>query len=218
MHIVVVVLTFIFSILLIFFLFWIFRCWISPFCVLLILTPIWGLSVLFWFSIPNYFPSSKLFFLDSLLFSCTSTHNSTHFISNSQFTFDHQMHRLIIEFYLIFCCELFTVNLSNAGQDDSSSEEAQSNHHQISNGKPAVPPRPRSISATRGGIISNLVNNKQLKTTNGNAFGDDLPCKDNDVANADRKCLPLTCFFSKIFTKSNLNVYWLQWARSLYQT
>lgn len=80
------------------------------------------------------------------------------------------------------------MNLSNVGQDDSSSEEAQSNHHQISNGKPAVPPRPRSISATRGTIISNLVNNKQLKTTNGNVFADDLPCKDNDVVNADCKC------------------------------
>lgn len=83
---------------------------------------------------------------------------------------------------------MFAVNLANAGQDDSSSEEAQSAHHPISNGKPAVPPRPRSISASRGGIISNLVNNKQVKATNGNAFAEDLPCKDNDVANADRKC------------------------------
>lgn len=83
------------------------------------------------------------------------------------------------------------MNLSNTGHDDSSSEEAQTNHHPIGNGKPAVPPRPRSISATRGVITTNLINSKQLKPVNGNAFTDDLPCRDNDVANADCKSSPL---------------------------
>lgn len=45
-----------------------------------------------------------------------------------------------------------SVNLTTTGQDDSSSEEAQS-IPTVSNGKPAVPPRPRSISATRNGIL-----------------------------------------------------------------
>lgn len=128
------------------------------------------------------FPSAKLSLFSIHFFSHQLT-SPTIFIS--AICVSHQTKHLINN--QLICIEI-AVNLSNAGQDDSSSEEAQSNHHQISNGKPAVPPRPRSISATRGGIISNLVNSKPIKTINGNAFTDDLPCKDNDVANADRKC------------------------------
>lgn len=70
------------------------------------------------------------------------------------------------------------------GQDDSSSEEAQSNHHQLVNNKPVVPPRPRSISASRNLIPGILSSNKLPKASN---FSEDVPCKDNDIANADCK-------------------------------
>lgn len=45
-----------------------------------------------------------------------------------------------------------SVNLTTAGQDDSSSEEAHS-IPAAANGKPVVPPRPRSISASRNGVL-----------------------------------------------------------------
>lgn len=75
-----------------------------------------------------------------------------------------------------------------AGQDDSSSEEVQSNAHPTTNGKPAVPPRPRSISAIeykRNGLPIAGTNAKNI--IKGVNFNDDEPCKDNDVANADCK-------------------------------
>lgn len=77
------------------------------------------------------------------------------------------------------------MNVSSGGHDDSSSEEAQTNTHKITNNKPIVPPRPRGISGVeykRNGIPNATTNGKPAKT-----FNEDVPCKDNDIANADRE-------------------------------
>lgn len=79
------------------------------------------------------------------------------------------------------------MSVSSGGQDDSSSEEAQTNTHKISGIKPVVPPRPRGISGVeykRNGVSSPTTNGKPNKTT----FNEDVPCKDNDIANADCEC------------------------------
>lgn len=83
----------------------------------------------------------------------------------------------------MFCVHL--VNLSSLGQDDSSSEEAQS--IPPTNGKPAVPPRPRSISVDhkRNGGMPGIVGNPLLKPKPHNY--EELPTKDIDVDNADCK-------------------------------
>lgn len=77
------------------------------------------------------------------------------------------------------------VNLSSLGQDDSSSEEAQS--IPPTNGKPAVPPRPRSISVDhkRNGGIPGM-GGGMLKAKPHNP--EELPTKDVDVDSADCKC------------------------------
>lgn len=77
------------------------------------------------------------------------------------------------------------VNLSMVGQDDSSSEEAPIN---VPNQKPAIPPRPRSISVDhkRFGNVTN--NGGIIKNNRGSNFDlsqMDVPCKDTDVASAD---------------------------------
>lgn len=81
----------------------------------------------------------------------------------------------------------FSVSVSSGGQDDSSSEEAQTNTHKITNNtKPIVPPRPRGITGIdykRNGIPNITTNGKTPKTN----FNEDVPCKDNDIANADCK-------------------------------
>lgn len=80
-----------------------------------------------------------------------------------------------------------------ASQDDSSSEEIQTGFRPPTNGKPAVPPRPRSISAVeykRNGLppCSTLAgNNGNARNVRACSFTEDEPCKDNDVANADCK-------------------------------
>lgn len=88
------------------------------------------------------------------------------------------------------------MSVSSGGQDDSSSEEAQTNTHKITiSTKPVVPPRPRGISGIdykRNGVPNPTTNGKtSTKITFNN---EDIPCKDNDIANADCK-----------FTKLNLN-------------
>lgn len=78
------------------------------------------------------------------------------------------------------------MGVSSGGQDDSSSEEAQTNTHKINNNKPVVPPRPRGISGLdykRNGVLNATTNGKPAKTN----FNEDVPCKDNDIANADCK-------------------------------
>lgn len=102
----------------------------------------------------------------------------------------------IIWHFLVFR----SVSVSSGGQDDSSSEEAQTNTHKITiSTKPVVPPRPRGISGIdykRNGVPNPTTNGKtSTKITFNN---EDIPCKDNDIANADCK-----------FTKLNLN-----WANS----
>lgn len=78
------------------------------------------------------------------------------------------------------------MSVSSGGQDDSSSEEAQTNTHKITNNKPVVPPRPRGISAVdykRNGVPTVTTNGKPAKTN----FNEDIPCKDSDIASADCK-------------------------------
>lgn len=87
------------------------------------------------------------------------------------------------------------MTVSSGGQDDSSSEEAQTNTHKITNNKPIVPPRPRGISGIdykRNGL-PNAVNGKPTKSN----FNEDVPCKDNDIANAD-------CKFNLILIKKSV--------------
>lgn len=74
------------------------------------------------------------------------------------------------------------VNLSSLGQDDSSSEEAQS--IPPTNSKPAVPPRPRSISVDHkrnGGMPGMIGGTLKPKPHN----YEELPTKDIDVDSAD---------------------------------
>lgn len=80
------------------------------------------------------------------------------------------------------------VNLSSLGQDDSSSEEAQS-IPPTQNGKPAVPPRPRSISVDhkRNGGVPGIGVGMVVKPKPHNY--EDLPTKDIDVDSADCKLI-----------------------------
>lgn len=106
--------------------------------------------------------------------------------------------------FTFFCCNL--VNVANVGQDDSSSEEAQSHQPQTTNNKPIVPPRPRSIAAVdykRNGVPANLSNNKPTKN---NKLNEDVPCKDNDVANGDCECHKTWKYLNK---DPNLNLFFV---------
>lgn len=81
------------------------------------------------------------------------------------------------------------MNLSTAGQDDSSSEEAQSNTP-VSNGKPAIPPRPRSISIDHkrngGGGLIGLTGDESVKKGNKALPFEEMPCKDSiDIDNTE---------------------------------
>lgn len=112
------------------------------------------------------------------------------------------------------------------GQDDSSSEEVHPASNPTSNGKPAVPPRPRSISAVefkRNGLPLNsalAANNKNAKS---GKFNDEEPCKDSDVANADRMfCYQLFRMFldkKNVLSYSIFNhcIFIMQWALSWYR-
>lgn len=60
--------------------------------------------------------------------------------------------------------------------------------------KPVVPPRPRGISGIdykRNGIPNAATTNGKSPKTN---FNEDVPCKDNDIANADCKFNSLGIF------------------------
>lgn len=78
------------------------------------------------------------------------------------------------------------------GQDDSSSEEAATPVNNPS-GKPAIPPRPRSISVDHKRFNNN--NNIPIGVNKSRVGLEmspmDLPCKDTDIANADRKCFEI---------------------------
>lgn len=87
-----------------------------------------------------------------------------------------------------------TVNLSTTGQDDSSSEETPSIVH---SGKPAVPPRPRSISVDHKRFSSLSINSK-IRNSSYEISPMDLPCKDTDVANADCKNIYFPSFLSNL--------------------
>lgn len=73
------------------------------------------------------------------------------------------------------------VNLSTTGQDDSSSEETPSI---VNSGKPAVPPRPRSISVDHK-RYSNLSVTSKIRNSSYEISPMDLPCKDTDITSAD---------------------------------
>lgn len=87
--------------------------------------------------------------------------------------------------------DFYSVSVSSGGQDDSSSEEAQTNTHKITiSTKPVVPPRPRGISGIdykRNGVPNTPTTNGKTTTKTTITFNEDVPCKDNDIANADCK-------------------------------
>lgn len=70
------------------------------------------------------------------------------------------------------------------GQDDSSSEEVPV---PVPSGKPAVPPRPRSISVDHKRFNNQIIQNKMRNNSNLEVSPNDVPCKDTDVTNADCK-------------------------------
>ncbi|XP_031618833.1 uncharacterized protein LOC116337970 isoform X3 [Contarinia nasturtii] len=95
-----------------------------------------------------------------------------------------------------------SVSISSGGHDDSSSEEAQTNTHKISNNKPVVPPRPRGISGgdfKRNGMPNVTTNGKPNKTN----FNEDVPCKDNDIANADLNSQLISNIISQLMGTTN---------------
>ncbi|XP_055295668.1 mitogen-activated protein kinase-binding protein 1 isoform X6 [Sitodiplosis mosellana] len=95
-----------------------------------------------------------------------------------------------------------SVSVSSGGQDDSSSEEAQTNTHKISGNKPVVPPRPRGISGVeykRNGVPNVTTNGKPNKTT----FNEEVPCKDNDIANADLSSQLISNIISQLMVTTN---------------
>lgn len=102
------------------------------------------------------------------------------------------------------------MSVSSGGQDDSSSEEAQTNTHKITNTKPVVPPRPRGISGVeykRNGVPNPPTTNGKPAKSN---FTEDVPCKDNDVANAD--CKRIKTIFNRIQAlPRNLEIYFFFW-------
>lgn len=78
-----------------------------------------------------------------------------------------------------------SVNLTTAGQDESSSEESPPPNAPISN-KPAVPPRPRNIPPDQRRIanVNSIISAKKMELAANMA---ELPCKDSDLENADCK-------------------------------
>lgn len=74
------------------------------------------------------------------------------------------------------------------GQDDSSSEETTTPILVVPSGKPAVPPRPRSISVDHKRFSNQIIGSKN-RGTNLEMSPMDAPVKDNDIANADCKLI-----------------------------
>lgn len=85
-----------------------------------------------------------------------------------------------------------SINLTSAGQDDSSSEETTVVQAPPS-GKPAVPPRPRNLSGDHK--RSNLKQNNLNDT--------EVPCKDND--NSDCESHFFLFFIPPFFLEKMLN-------------
>lgn len=79
-----------------------------------------------------------------------------------------------------------SVNLTTAGQDESSSEESPPPNVTTSPTKPAVPPRPRNIPVEQRRItnINTLLNSKKMELAAGMV---EMPCKDSDIETADSK-------------------------------
>lgn len=77
-----------------------------------------------------------------------------------------------------------SVNLTTAGQDESSSEESPPPNVTTSPTKPAVPPRPRNIPQDQRRItnINTLLNSKKMELA---AEMVEMPVKDSDIENAD---------------------------------
>ena len=77
-----------------------------------------------------------------------------------------------------------SVNLTTAGQDESSSEESPPPNVATSPTKPVVPPRPRNIPQDQRRItnINTLLNSKKMELAAGMV---EMPCKDSDIENAD---------------------------------
>jgi mitogen-activated protein kinase binding protein 1 len=89
-----------------------------------------------------------------------------------------------------------SVNLTTAGQDESSSEESPPPNVTTSPTKPAVPPRPRNIPQDQRRItnINTLINSKKMELAAGMV---EMPCKDSDIENADSE-------FQKILKLSSI--------------
>lgn len=81
-----------------------------------------------------------------------------------------------------------SVNLSTAGQDESSSEESPPPNVSTSPTKPAVPPRPRNIPQEKRHIttVNTLLNSKKMELAAGMV---EMPVKDSDIENADSESL-----------------------------
>lgn len=77
-----------------------------------------------------------------------------------------------------------SVNLTTAGQDESSSEESPPPNVSTSPTKPAVPPRPRNIPQDQRRItnINTLINSKKMELAAGMV---EMPVKDSDIENVD---------------------------------
>jgi mitogen-activated protein kinase binding protein 1 len=81
-----------------------------------------------------------------------------------------------------------SVNLSTAGQDESSSEESPPPNI-TSPTKPAIPPRPRNIQSQDQRRITNIntmLNSKKMELAAGMM---EMPCKDSDIENTDSMIL-----------------------------
>lgn len=80
-----------------------------------------------------------------------------------------------------------SVNLTTAGQDESSSEESPPPNVTTSPTKPAVPPRPRNLNQDQRRItnINTQLNSKKMELAAGMV---EMPVKDNGVDNADSEC------------------------------
>lgn len=88
-----------------------------------------------------------------------------------------------------------SVNLTTAGQDESSSEESPPPNIQTSPTKPVVPPRPRNIQSQDQRRITNIntmLNSKKLELAAGMM---EMPCKDSDLENADSEFLNFLTYF-----------------------
>lgn len=78
-----------------------------------------------------------------------------------------------------------SVNLTTAGQDDSSSSEESMPQNVIASPpKPVVPPRPRNLTQDQRRItnINTMLNSKKMELA---AEMVEMPCKDNDLENDD---------------------------------